>query len=170
MILRIATFIIGSSLIFQSLTLVHSEIRPRMDETQFSCTPERRTTTTQDTPCPVFEVQCPDSQKRGDAVTFKVPNLSGVVYTEQATYKWKVSGAKIIRGQGTSSIVVDTQSQSKIDQGNSHRARLSGRVSIECILFGYFETSLNEAVFPTSAPNKRLLRRAGRPRSQRSPP
>jgi len=66
--------------------------------------------THQDTPCPTFEVQCPDSQKVGDTIVFKVPLLSGGVSSRKPTYKWKASAGKIIGGQGTATIMVDTRS------------------------------------------------------------
>lgn len=59
-------------------------------------------------PCPTISISCPTYiSKPGDPVAFAV-SLSGGDPSLNPTYKWQVSAGKIISGQGTPEIKVDT--------------------------------------------------------------
>jgi len=57
--------------------------------------------------CPQISVSCPASFKDGEAITFKAGVVSGNPNVVP-TYNWTVAVGRIIEGQGTSSIKVDT--------------------------------------------------------------
>lgn len=54
--------------------------------------------------CPHAYVSCPDTITGGSIAFYA--NVS--LYDPNQSYKWTVSGGRIIRGQGTTSIIVDT--------------------------------------------------------------
>ncbi|MDX6444143.1 MAG: hypothetical protein QOH71_1217 [Blastocatellia bacterium] len=56
--------------------------------------------------CPGVVVSCPDSDL-GPTLTFSA-NVSGSSPSAKLTFNWIVSAGKIISGQGTASIIVDT--------------------------------------------------------------
>lgn len=57
--------------------------------------------------CPAISVSCRDIVVSGESVVFAV-TVSGASQHAKLTYNWIVSAGKIVSGQGTSSIVVDT--------------------------------------------------------------
>lgn len=57
--------------------------------------------------CPTVTVTCPDSATENAPVTFTA-NLSGGSANVTPTYNWTVSAGRIISGEGTTSITVDT--------------------------------------------------------------
>jgi hypothetical protein len=57
--------------------------------------------------CPTVSVNCPDTAKPGESVTFTA-NVSGGDPNVTPTFNWTVSAGTISSGQGTSSITVDT--------------------------------------------------------------
>ena len=58
--------------------------------------------------CPTVTVTCPDSATENAPVTFTA-NLSGGSANVTPTYNWTVSAGRIISGEGTASITVDTE-------------------------------------------------------------
>jgi hypothetical protein len=58
--------------------------------------------------CPTVRTSCPDSVKVGEALTFTA-NVSGGDDDVTPTYNWSVSAGTISSGQGTSTIIVETQ-------------------------------------------------------------
>ena len=59
-------------------------------------------------PCPVIEIECADSEQAGNRITIRAV-LTGGPAEIKPTYKWKISAGRIIKGQGTNTIVVDTR-------------------------------------------------------------
>ena len=57
--------------------------------------------------CPNVSVSCPDAASEGQPATFTA-TISGGSGGVRPTYNWTVSAGRIISGQGTSSITVDT--------------------------------------------------------------
>jgi hypothetical protein len=58
--------------------------------------------------CPTVRTSCPDTVKVGDPLTFTA-NVSGGDNNVTPTYNWSVSAGTISSGQGTSTIIVETQ-------------------------------------------------------------
>ena len=58
--------------------------------------------------CPTVRTSCPDSVKVGEELTFTA-NVSGGDQNVTPTYNWTVSAGSISSGQGTSTIIVETQ-------------------------------------------------------------
>jgi len=86
---------------------VREPFRAVVNQPQFSICPSRATN--QDTPCPIFQVECSDTEPAGKAIVFRVPGLYGPRPLGKVSYRWKVSAGRIIKGQGTNTIVVDTR-------------------------------------------------------------
>jgi hypothetical protein len=57
--------------------------------------------------CPQISVSCPASFKDGEPITFTA-SVNGGNPNVVPSYKWTISAGRIVRGQGTSSIEVDT--------------------------------------------------------------
>ncbi len=57
--------------------------------------------------CPTVSVTCPDSASENAPVTFSA-NVSGGSTNVTPTYNWTITAGRIISGQGTTSITVDT--------------------------------------------------------------
>ena len=57
--------------------------------------------------CPQVAVTCPEPSRVGKQVTF-TSNLKGGTGNVPLVYNWTVSGGKIISGQGTHSVTIDT--------------------------------------------------------------
>lgn len=57
--------------------------------------------------CPTVGIACPEQVKAGQPITF-TSTLSGGTGNVPAIYNWTISSGKIVSGQGTSSITVDT--------------------------------------------------------------
>lgn len=70
--------------------------------------------------CPTVGITCPQQIKAGQPVTFS-SSLSGGTGNVPSIFNWTVSSGRIISGQGTSSITVDTAGL----EGQSLRAALS---------------------------------------------
>ena len=58
--------------------------------------------------CPTISVSCPDEVKDGNLVSFTAYITVGTLPTP-LTYTWAVTGGKIVEGQGTESIKVDSK-------------------------------------------------------------
>jgi hypothetical protein len=58
--------------------------------------------------CPTVVVSCPDEVEDGDPVSFTA-NIAVGTPSTPLTYTWTVTGARIIEGQGTDSIKVDSK-------------------------------------------------------------
>jgi hypothetical protein len=58
--------------------------------------------------CPPVSVACPDTVADGEPVTFTV-NVTVGTPEPQLTYTWTVTGGKIVEGQGTHTITVDSE-------------------------------------------------------------
>ena len=105
MILR-AVVIIAGLILIAGLTVPESRI-PILPQPQFSmCSPR---TMNQDTPCPVFAIQCSETEEAGKTIAFKVPGLYGPLPSRRPSYSWKISAGRILKGQGTDTILVDTR-------------------------------------------------------------
>ena len=57
--------------------------------------------------CPTVSISCPEAAKENEPVTFTA-NLSGGTQNITPGYNWTISAGRIISGQGTLSITVDT--------------------------------------------------------------
>ena len=57
--------------------------------------------------CPRVSVSCPAEVKKGEPITFTV-SVSGGNPNVVSVFSWEVFGGRIVQGQGTSSIKVDT--------------------------------------------------------------
>jgi hypothetical protein len=57
--------------------------------------------------CPNISMYCPDVQQAGAPITFTA-SVNGGTAGVNPTYNWKVSAGKILSGQGTPTITVDT--------------------------------------------------------------
>ena len=57
--------------------------------------------------CPTVTISCPEAAKENEPVTFTA-HLTGGTQTITPSYNWTVSGGRIMSGQGTLSITVDT--------------------------------------------------------------
>lgn len=57
--------------------------------------------------CPNISISCPDTVPVGQPIRFSA-NVTGVTTGSTPTYYWTVSAGKIIEGQGTTSILVET--------------------------------------------------------------
>ena len=78
--------------------------------------------------CPTVGITCPDQIKAGQPVTFR-SSLTGGTGNVPSIFNWTVSGGRIISGQGTNTITVDTAGLA----GQSIRASLSmGGYEVEC--------------------------------------
>jgi hypothetical protein len=78
--------------------------------------------------CPTVGITCPEQIKAGQPVTFS-SSLSGGTGNVPSIFNWTVSSGRIISGQGTSSITVDTSGL----EGQSLKASLSmGAYEVEC--------------------------------------
>ncbi len=78
--------------------------------------------------CPTVGIKCPEQIKAGQPVTF-TSNLSGGTGNVPSIYNWTISGGRIISGQGTSSITVDTAGLA----GQSLKASLAmGGYEVDC--------------------------------------
>lgn len=78
--------------------------------------------------CPSVYINCPDSVKAGEPVTF-ASTLSGGSGNGAPIFNWTVSAGRIIEGQGTDRIKVDTTGLA----GQSLKATLTmGGFTIEC--------------------------------------
>lgn len=62
------------------------------------------------TSCPTVAVSCPDTGLSDVPITFTA-NISGADAAVTPTFKWTVTGFRILRGQGTSSITVEQPAQ-----------------------------------------------------------
>jgi hypothetical protein len=60
-----------------------------------------------DPPCTTLNISCPQSVEEGQSVVFSV-SISGGEPDMKPTYIWSITAGTIIKGQGTSSIEVDT--------------------------------------------------------------
>lgn len=60
-----------------------------------------------DNPCPTITVSCPDGASPGKPATYRV-SVSGADPSVTPTFKWSVSSGKIISGQGTAEIQVES--------------------------------------------------------------
>ncbi len=79
--------------------------------------------------CPAIEVLCPNKVALDQPLTFTSLSTGGVPAKVSPVYNWSVSAGKIIEGQGTSTIKVDTTGLG----GQTVRATLSvGGYSLEC--------------------------------------
>ncbi len=79
--------------------------------------------------CPAIEVLCPNKVALDQPLTFTSLSTGGVPAKVSPVYNWSVSAGKIIEGQGTSTIKVDTTGLG----GQMVRATLSmGGYSLEC--------------------------------------
>jgi hypothetical protein len=78
--------------------------------------------------CPTVGITCPEQIKTGQPVTF-TSNLSGGTGNVPSIYNWTISAGRIISGQGTSSITVDTAGLG----GHSLKASLTmGGYEVDC--------------------------------------
>ena len=78
--------------------------------------------------CPNVGITCPEQLKAGQPLTFS-SSLSGGTGNVPSIFNWTVSSGRIISGQGTSSITVDTSGL----EGQSLKASLSmGGYEVEC--------------------------------------
>ncbi|HEX3559243.1 MAG TPA: hypothetical protein VHU19_08560 [Pyrinomonadaceae bacterium] len=57
--------------------------------------------------CPNITMSCPDVQQAGAPITFTA-SMSGGTAGVTPVYNWKITGGKILSGQGTQTITVDT--------------------------------------------------------------
>ena len=79
-------------------------------------------------PCPNVSISCPDRVQPGQSVTFS-STLAGSLGDVNPAYRWTISNGRIIDGQGTSSIRVDTTGL----EGQTLTATLSmGGYSLDC--------------------------------------
>ena len=79
--------------------------------------------------CPAIEIVCPNNVVLGEPVTFSSRLTGGVPANTNGVYNWTVSAGKIIEGQGTDTIKVDTTGAG----GQSIKASLSvGGYNLEC--------------------------------------
>jgi hypothetical protein len=79
--------------------------------------------------CPAIEIVCPNMVGLGEPVTFNARLTGGVPANTNAVYNWTVSVGRIIEGQGTDTIKVDTTGAG----GQSVKASLSvGGYNLEC--------------------------------------
>lgn len=60
-------------------------------------------------PAPTLSLDCPTGQPRAGELIAFTANLAGASADLNPTFRWKVSAGQIVRGQGTSSITVDTR-------------------------------------------------------------
>src|SRR5687768_6041331 len=78
--------------------------------------------------CPNVGITCPEQIKAGQPLTFS-SSLSGGTGNVPSIFNWTVSSGRIISGQGTSSITVDTSGL----EGQSLKASLTmGGYEVEC--------------------------------------
>ena len=78
--------------------------------------------------CPTVGITCPQQIKAGQPITFN-SSLSGGTGNVPSIFNWTVTGGRIISGQGTNSITVDTTGL----EGQSIRASLSmGGYEVDC--------------------------------------
>ncbi len=63
---------------------------------------------TGESPCPSIRVECPDTTKAGTEITFGA-KVEGGAAGVKLSYHWEVNAGRIISGEGTTGIVVDTQ-------------------------------------------------------------
>ena len=78
--------------------------------------------------CPNVSVSCPDNLLLNKPLTFTA-NVTGILAGSTPTYYWTVSSGRIIEGQGTSSITVDTTGAA----GQSVTATISiGGYNLDC--------------------------------------
>ncbi len=61
------------------------------------------------TPCPTIRVECSATGRVGENISFKAVVDGGAV-SSKPTYKWKVSGGRVIGGKGAATIIVSTRS------------------------------------------------------------
>lgn len=79
--------------------------------------------------CPAIEISCPTTIVRDQPVTFTSSYTGGVPATINPVYNWSVSAGRIIEGQGTNTIKVDTTGLA----GQSVTASLSmGGYNLDC--------------------------------------
>ena len=79
--------------------------------------------------CPAIEISCPTYVAVDQPITFTSRYTGGVPANATAVYNWSVSAGKIIEGQGTNTIKVDTTGLA----GETVRATLSmGGYTLEC--------------------------------------
>jgi hypothetical protein len=79
--------------------------------------------------CPAIEISCPTNIAVDQPITFTSRYTGGVPANAVAVYNWSVSAGRIIEGQGTSTIKVDTTGLA----GETVRATLSmGGYTLEC--------------------------------------
>ncbi len=78
--------------------------------------------------CPSITISCPDTVRVGESITYRA-NVTNLATTITPTYQWTVSAGRIISGQGTPSITVDTTGIA----GQPINARLSvGGFNMDC--------------------------------------
>ncbi len=78
--------------------------------------------------CPTVGITCPQQIKAGQPITFS-SSLSGGTGNVPSIFNWTVSSGRIMSGQGTSSITVDTSGL----EGQSLKAGLSmGGYEVDC--------------------------------------
>ena len=79
--------------------------------------------------CPAIEISCPTAITRNQPVTFTSTYTGGVPANITPVYNWSVSAGRIIEGQGTNTIKVDTSELG----GQTVTATLSmGGYNLEC--------------------------------------
>lgn len=80
--------------------------------------------------CPAIEIVCPTNPAFGQPLTFSSRLTGGIPANTTAVYNWTVSAGKIISGQGSDSIKVDTTDLG----GQAVTATLSvGGYNLDCI-------------------------------------
>lgn len=78
--------------------------------------------------CPSITISCPDTVKVGETITYRA-NVTNLAPAITPTYQWTVSAGRIVSGQGTPSITVDTTGIA----GQPINARLSvGGFNMDC--------------------------------------
>lgn len=95
--------------------------------------------------CPTVYVTCPDTYEVDKPMTFTA-NVAGVAPNVKLVYKWEVSAGKIIEGQGTPSIKVDT--------GGQDGSGLTATVEVE----GFGQKCANKASCTTASVYRRTAR------------
>ena len=79
--------------------------------------------------CPAIEISCPTNLAVDQPITFTSKYTGGVPANANPVYNWSVSAGRIIEGQGTSTIKVDTTGLA----GETVRATLSmGGYTLDC--------------------------------------
>lgn len=115
--------------------------------------------------CPIVSVTCPNAINYSNA-TFTANVMIGLP-SDKPTYKWRVEGGTIARGQGTDSIEVEVDRRGQIVTATveivSFRKECARKASYSVIVYSGYPTHWWEPVYDSKKPDWEILPQEAKP-------